>query len=1278
MKEKISIVVFFSVLLVASCSREQLVPNPTALGGTTFVVSLLTHSDTPAPSTRAISETLAEDNRISEVTILLFSATSPHHYVNYISVPTAKITDVTGDITKKQFSVFIPDGSYKALFIANSADYIATLYNLSTGMVAGGSTALTTLTLSAMEGAMYYVVSGKWNASPGSSGYRPFPMSSQAVDLAIPNSVNYLSNPIGMVRALSKVNLKVKSTLLGSFAIDTLRLCNYHTNGYLVPATGWGSGTLFTSSSTRPYGSTTTGFTGLSYSSKVSGSQCIDEIFTCEQAAPSNESNWHDALCLLVRATGTTTSGISFVGRWYRLDFLKSDPGDNNAVKHVNILRNFSYTLEIIGVDNTGYATEQEAYNNASGGISTDLSAANDIEELNDITYNGQYQIAVDRSLVVIKSSGAAQTLRVYTDYSQGWKVAEVNNIGTWFTTNHITPNQTNMANTSTPTQVTLTAQPNATGMVRIAKMTLSAGNLRKTITVLQLPATGYITDNTPANVNTYVGAFWRAEQSGERLIRIARPTTSPVNALDGAWVAVVVEGDSWIVLDDKMTNDVNVGWRSDVTPIESGVHNGNDAGFDDVHAVTGGSTMVNGTMSAIAGSSIYFRIGLKSHYQATPSDPARYGVVLLLAKDYTVVQRIWIRQGHDPDYLMRKEDNGAGGPWGSPDPRPDAVKFSPYNLTAPVTFYNTSLALYGGVFTAYPSQAGALFQWANGTRTRYAWDPFMAAGPSHWDYMDNPTSTFWTGGITPLQTIHETCPQEYRRPYDGTTSAFNPNGLVTGSAMRQSLWVNPPTGNSLGTSPVNPNTAWGYYADGFFDRRQVVSAPGVDAGSAVSVTDERIAYTGGLFYNPNTYASLFFPAGGNRESGGLLTAGGVSGYYWSSSVYDYYPGWPTNGRIWMLSVNDMAGVGRNADGLINHGISIRCIYNPCTPVSSVSFDSQPVSGTIMLTGQTLYLSATVSPVGVAGVEYRWQYHNGVTWVTLSTTTTPSLNATIVDGNNQFRVVVNNNCYSEVTSNIITITGVTLVGGSAARITWDSVNERYALTTDPRDAGLYFRYGSVVGLFSGAGRHTQDLSQGTNTSVFNAANHVTINVSTVTINGIGDLPYVSTDTNINDVFHTAANVKAGRGDPCRLIGLDLNNIKNKTALQLTKGEIDNGLWRLPTGAEQRSFSGYSSTQNGSPGVWWWALGANPLGFTLGIPGGEFPERNHVNGGPGKFLPAVGDRSNYGEAGRQRSRGFFLTSTSIGGNFEGFLLEANQIMFTSASKDWIWPARCVSQ
>ena len=57
----------------------------------------------------------------------------------------------------------------------------------------------------------------------------------------------------------------------------------------------------------------------------------------------------------------------------------------------------------------------------------------------------------------------------------------------------------------------------------------------------------------------------------------------------------------------------------------------------------------------------------------------------------------------------------------------------------------------------------------------------------------------------------------------------------------------------------------------------------------------------------------------------------------------------------------------------------------------------------------------------------------------------------------------------------------------------------------------------------------------------------------------GQLPYESSNLNIDDTYHTYAKVKDGYGDPCRLVGI--------ASADINESNFDNGLWRLPTNAE---------------------------------------------------------------------------------------------------------------
>jgi hypothetical protein len=146
----------------------------------------------------------------------------------------------------------------------------------------------------------------------------------------------------------------------------------------------------------------------------------------------------------------------------------------------------------------------------------------------------------------------------------------------------------------------------------------------------------------------------------------------------------------------------------------------------------------------------------------------------------------------------------------------------------------------------------------------------------------------------------------------------FNQTGPVDGSEIRQSLWLNPQATDSGGNTPSSTdNVVFGYYADGFYDRSEVVRSGPVGNGH-VAIGTANVAFGGRLFFNPTTNASLFFPLGGSRQFNGTLSNSDTStGYYWTSSA-PYGNGWAmalhANGFVTM------------SGGMRNSGNNIRCI----------------------------------------------------------------------------------------------------------------------------------------------------------------------------------------------------------------------------------------------------------------------------------------------------------------------------------------------------------------
>jgi len=373
-------------------------------------------------------------------------------------------------------------------------------------------------------------------------------------------------------------------------------------------------------------------------------------------------------------------------------------------------------------------------------------------------------------------------------------------------------------------------------------------------------------------NIQMYAGAFWRANEKGERIIQFG--IGSGLNN-DGNWTVSVI----WY--DDK--------WDPDNAANPDGIVLANSSlialpvsGDAESYPVTG-SRVISGTVAD--GGTITFRIGLDKHFTKYDENnfPARYAVLLLSYNKGAKRYKIFIRQGEGDDYLMRPGDPGTTVNVGT---RSYAVKFSPYNLrdqsgSTPNDWDNaTPLGTGGGRFTDYPTKAGYFFTFSY----TKAFAPDTPSGTINaWNQTNyNQSSTvLWDPSW-------DACPSGYRRPSDGVnnTNTFS-KGAIAGSEIRQSLWVNPPT-DTLSNSD---NSTWGYYADGYFDRMKPVISLGTTptATSAVATGSVNVAYAGRLFFNPTTSASLFFPAAGYRfhQKGQLYNAGGRA-RYWTSSAFEF------------------------------------------------------------------------------------------------------------------------------------------------------------------------------------------------------------------------------------------------------------------------------------------------------------------------------------------------------------------------------------------------------
>jgi hypothetical protein len=139
-------------------------------------------------------------------------------------------------------------------------------------------------------------------------------------------------------------------------------------------------------------------------------------------------------------------------------------------------------------------------------------------------------------------------------------------------------------------------------------------------------------------------------------------------------------------------------------------------------------------------------------------------------------------------------------------------------------------------------------------------------------------------------------------------------------------------------------------------------------------------------------------------------------------------------------------------------------------------------------------------------------------------------------------------------------------------------------------------------------------------------------------------------------YHTKDNVLAGRGDPCKLVGLTVEQIK--------AGTVDNGDWRLPTNAENGTTYGSPTFVNGAG----WASGTTP---TAGIYKGTIGT---------SFLPASGQRNPDGSTQHVGGDGHCWSSRA-GDPTRGHLIYfSNNTVDTSSNNGAHYglPVRCVPQ
>ncbi|PXV65852.1 hypothetical protein CLV62_10625 [Dysgonomonas alginatilytica] len=319
-----------------------------------------------------------------------------------------------------------------------------------------------------------------------------------------------------------------------------------------------------------------------------------------------------------------------------------------------------------------------------------------------------------------------------------------------------------------------------------------------------------------------------------------------------GDWTATVMQGD-FILLSSGRSFDPKLGLDSPNIP--------NNA---ENYPVTDGTTTVSGI------NRIYFRVGLTGTLASATTAP-RYGLIRVTTTSGT--SYLYVRQGEAPGVIN------------------STVKWSAFNLSDPLrglggadisnhNLFTPRAAVSSTTFADFPTQVGYMFQWnlyngstANANRVFHPLNPAGAI------------TGYPTGIAASWNTNNDPCPAGYRHPTGAEFTTFAPD-----------------TGNSL----------WGFYSDGFFDRRLVKSSANV-----TGVNNYEFGTYGRVFFNAATNASVFLPVAGNRISGGGLQTTS-SGNYVTSDIVG------SNANI--LLFNSSTVTPNNGTYAKARAFSVRCI----------------------------------------------------------------------------------------------------------------------------------------------------------------------------------------------------------------------------------------------------------------------------------------------------------------------------------------------------------------
>ncbi len=421
--------------------------EPTPDGRVTFRISV---PGSTAPATRALSATQEWDIDTDDVWVLMFEQSSTK-FAGYFkgTVTGGPTANGTNGGATLDFDVTLPmGGEYNLMVVANA---VSILQSSSSVLVEGK-------TQSQVEEALTTTMTanGWGTGNAGGDPVKLFPMWGYATGVSIDDfrvdetSGKYFfreDNPLGLVRMVAKVDVKLGTTAADKFVLEQVYVYNYNTKGRLIPDTGEAAARnmdwTFTGIApadraaylktnqiiSLPTASAQGGKPGDPAISSapiirsVSGNVLERDIYLFEAKEsdpPTNSTAYWNSPCLVIGGKFNGASNTTY----YRVDFAVRQT--DQTWKHIPVKRNNSYTVVIEDVTSPGTIDPDDARKTIPANINAQVVEWSGPSEINIMITDNVYMLGLSHdSFTFMKEAQTVASeynkLTVVTDYYDGW-----------------------------------------------------------------------------------------------------------------------------------------------------------------------------------------------------------------------------------------------------------------------------------------------------------------------------------------------------------------------------------------------------------------------------------------------------------------------------------------------------------------------------------------------------------------------------------------------------------------------------------------------------------------------------------------------------------------------------------------------------------------------------------------------------------------------------------------------------------------------------------------